>query len=138
MGCSSQLPDKAVSPNIRIGLSLPARGPGAKEAIEQAVETLARIDLAYLRAHPRTPALARSGVRYQREPRGARERWQSIPEALRSRRLDCEDAAAWRIAELRMRGFRAWPHVTLRGRIWHIRVRTEGGKILDPSRELGM
>jgi hypothetical protein len=125
---------------IRIGLSLPSRGKGATEAIASAVETLAKIDLAYLERYPRCVPLAKSGVRYRREPKGP-ENWQNIPETLSRGYGDCEDLAAWRIAELRFRKIPANPHVTFDRGMYHITVRAKiSGKELffDPSKELGM
>lgn len=132
---------------IEIGLSLPSRGPLARRAIEAAVETLARANEAYLRAHPNTPALAKSGVEYQRErrPRGTPENWQGIEDIIREGHGDCEDLSAWRIAELRNRGVRAKPHVIRanpnRDGRWHIMVavyRRGRRTVEDPSKELGM
>lgn len=108
------------------------------------LEALIGIDCDYLAAHPETPPIYRSGVRYQEEPPGE-ERWQSIPDSLERGVLDCEDAATWRVAELRVRlGEPATAFATSQrdrrtGRIvWHIRVRRATGEIEDPSRVLGM
>jgi hypothetical protein len=110
------------------------------------VETLARANTAYLIAHPDTPLLAKSGVRYRRErlKGGEPERWQGIEEIIREGYGDCEDLAAWRVAELRLRGKNAKPFIvaskSVPGR-WHIMVQVEiNGKVFtnDPSRELGM
>lgn len=132
---------------IEIGLAVPSTGPGAPRAIEAAVNALAIIDEIYLLENPQTPPLAKSGVRYQREVRawGEPERWQSIAEILASGVADCEDLAAARIAELRIRKIPARPKVVPAGRAvngrWHIIVEipTKKGAIrMDPSRELGM
>jgi hypothetical protein len=110
--------------------------------LETMVEALVAANMAYLEAFPRTPLLYESGVRYLEEPRG-RDDWQDIPETLaRDKTGDCEDLAAWRIAELRMHGESARPAVrasVIRGVLtYHIRVRRADGSIEDPSRELGM
>lgn len=126
---------------IGISIDLPAMGIGAVSAIESAVETLARVNMEYLSRYPNTVLLSKSGVRYRRETPGKRERWQSIPEMLRSRFGDCEDLSAWRIAELRKRGYTAYPFVKGKRGHYHIQaaVRLSGKQyIFDPSRELGM
>jgi len=110
--------------------------------LESMVEALVAANMAYLEAYPRTPLLYESGVRYLEEPRG-RDDWQDIPETIRRDRTgDCEDLAAWRIAELRFRGEAARPSVrasVIRGVLtYHIRVQRADGQIEDPSRQLGM
>lgn len=136
-----------MSRTIEIGLAIPSTGKGAPRAIEKAVDALAAVDEMYLAEHPETPALARSGVRYAREQRGfgQAERWQSIPEILARGEGDCEDLAAWRIAELRRRGVPAQPRVVAAGKNavgrWHIVVSVSTPRknlIYDPSKELGM
>ena len=128
---------------IEIGLALPSRGELARQAIESAVETLARANMAYLAKYPNTPSFARAPIKYQRELKitGA-ERWQTIPEVLERGHGDCEDLSAWVIAEARRAGLRAKPFVTGKNGKWHIRVklRTRSGRteIFDPSRDKGM
>lgn len=120
-------------------MSLPL-GRGTTEALESAVEALSRANVDYLLAHPRTPMLHRSGVRYRREPRG-RENWQSIPDMLRRGFGDCEDLAAWRIAEIRVHGGHAVPYILSKGNAYHVKVLRNDGisrVVEDPSRELGM
>lgn len=111
-------------------------------ALRSLLAQLTIMDISYLRRHPETPALYESGVRYQREERGA-EDWQTIPQVLRARSGDCEDLATWRAAELRVRhgikakavayGRRKPDHV-----LFHIVVRYPDGHYEDPSRRLGM
>lgn len=111
---------------------------------------LVALDVDYLREHPDTPPLYRSGIRYQPEPPG-QEQWLTIPWCLVRRDMgqgcDCEDLAAWRAAELLLRGERAqaiWSARTSQGpdgkarTVYHIRVRRASGKIEDPSAALGM
>jgi len=110
--------------------------------LETLVEALVAANMAFLEAFPRTPLLYESGVRYLEEPRG-RDDWQDIPETLaRDKTGDCEDLAAWRIAELRFRGEAANPAIRaslIRGVLtYHVRVRRSDGSIEDPSRKLGM
>jgi hypothetical protein len=124
-------------------MALPSRGELARQAIEAAVEALARANVAYLATHPKTPPLARAPIRYARERKLAgAERWQTIPEILRVGHGDCEDLSAWRIAELRREGVKAKPFVTGRRGKWHIRVKVRLGPqkvvIYDPSKEKGM
>lgn len=131
--------------SIRIEIALPTTGRFAQQVIESAVETLARADFAYLAENPNTPSRRNSKVRYQREGTVIREKWQTIPEMLQSGFADCEDLAAWEIAQLRRRGIRAFPHVVRLANMpgkWHILVRAKlpGGQwyLTDPSREMGM
>lgn len=93
----------------------------------------------YLRAHPDTPLFYRAGLRYQREPPG-QEDFQPIPELYRRGYGDCEDLAAARAAELRVRfGVNAVPEVVQIGpTLWHIIVRLPNGQAEDPSAHLGM
>jgi hypothetical protein len=92
----------------------------------------------YLRAFPNTPPLYRSGVVYKRDPAG-QEPWRTIPEILERGAGDCEDVACWKAAELRLKGIRAHAIPKTRdGRMWHIVVRLPGGRIIDPSKRLGM
>lgn len=108
------------------------------------LEALTQIDELWLRAHPETPALYSSGVRYQPEPLG-QENWQDVATTLGRRVGDCEDLATWRAAELRVREgiparavfrsrFLPVPKLTL----YHILVQYPDGTIEDPSKRLGM
>lgn len=109
------------------------------------LEALVKCNLIWLEAHPYAPPLYASGVRYQQEPEGS-EDWADIPHVLAQGWGDCEDLAAWRIAELRRqkipaKGRLKWfkspsrfPSMTL----YHVQVLLPGNKIEDPSRKLGM
>lgn len=116
--------------------------------IEALLEALTASNCYYLVGNPQTPLLYESGVRYEEEPPG-RDEWQDIPDTIVRRAGDCEDLAAWRMAELRVR-FR--DDVT-RFRItvddlpdqsgklvttYHITLLRPGKNIEDPSRRLGM
>jgi hypothetical protein len=105
------------------------------------LHSLVVLDLAYLRFHPETPEIYRAGVRYHREPQGY-EQWLTIPCVLDQRWGDCEDLAAWRVAELRLRGIDAWPCFHWRkfktALVYHIVVCRPDGVMEDPSRVLGM
>ena len=89
--------------------------------------------IADLRANPQRP-LYKSGVRYRRE-RG--EDW-LLPSQITTF-ADCEDLAAWRAAELQLRGIDAQPTIKRTGpRTWHAVVQWPDGRIEDPSKRLGM
>lgn len=106
------------------------------------LEALVAHNAAYLRAHPDTPGIFESGVRYQLDdPR--RETWKDIAETLSLGAGDCKDLVAWRLAELRTLGEHgAAPRVefyTLGDRqLHHVTVRRANGRIEDPSRALGL
>lgn len=116
--------------------------------LKHLLDALTMADVAYLLAEPHTPNLYESGVRYVEEPAG-RDEWQDIPDTIERRTGDCEDLAAWRVAELRVR-FNE-PEATHRitvdelpdgqGRLvttYHIAVLRKDGSTEDPSRRLGM
>lgn len=122
---------------------------GREDAEESLVLLSGMLDLLifrntrYLIQNPRTPLLFTSGVRYEQEPPGL-EDWQDIPTCLKMGACDCEDLAAWRVAELRVRfGIPARPRIIPQ---WlpaeerydyHIDVWTPAG-YEDPSARLGM
>lgn len=105
------------------------------------LHALTAIDVDWLRDNPSTPALYAAGVVYKRERLGM-ELWQSIPIVLRHGFGDCEDLACWRVAELRLRGEKAYAFSkrkrTPRGWLYHILVQRGDGATEDPSRLLGM
>ncbi len=113
----------------------------SEEVLGVLLRALSASNLAYLRQHPRTPALYRAGVRYRAEP-FPREEWRGVAEVLREHHGDCEDLACWRVAELRRRGVAAEPIFRHRqvGRlsVYHILVRHPDGTVEDPSALLGM
>jgi hypothetical protein len=105
------------------------------------LHALVALDSAYLRFHSNTPPLYGAGVRYRREPHEY-EQWLTIPCVHARRWGDCEDLAAWRVAELRAQGVDAWAcfHWRKAGRalVYHIVVCRPDGVVEDPSRVLGM
>ena len=116
--------------------------PSREAVLRLMMEALIAANVAYLLAHPETPRLYESGVRYEEEP-DEQDDWNDIPETLALGVGDCEDLARWRIAELRVAGeLTAMPRVTVftqdRKVTYHITVRRAAGLIEDPSRELGM
>lgn len=127
-------------------LALFGRTPKLNEQILYILlDALVKIDELWLRYKPSIPLLYRSGVRYQQEPPGV-EDWCDIGEVRRQGFADCEDLAAWRVAELRVKfGINARPYVKKprvirNGRVlmYHIQVLLPDGRIEDPSRKLGM
>jgi hypothetical protein len=71
-------------------------------AMDTLAESLVQINEQWLRTHPETPNLYDSGVYYDLRADVQRP-WQSIPRLYRMGRGDCEDIAAARTAELRVR-----------------------------------
>lgn len=121
--------------------------------LEELFECLVGLNLDFLRDHPEAPALYDAGVVYRPEA-PYQEEWLTIPWAMQRSRdgyaVDCEDLAAWRVAELRHRGEHARAVWTWqRSRVWdgagwddhdnvHVRVRRADGSIEDPSALSGM
>ena len=123
---------------FRIGLEAYPREMRPKIA-ETMFEAFVRINMAYLIAHPDTPPLLRSGVRWRRE--GSPEQWHDIPEILKRGYDDCEGLAAWRAAEMRLKYRRPFMVRTYQSRpgLRHAIVFDPDLKrIHDPSRALGM
>ena len=99
----------------------------------------------YLKTHPDTPWLYKSGVRYAPEPNAGKfEEFAGIEQCLARKWGDCDDLAAWRAAEIRVKEGRPanilvyWRKSGNRC-IWHVQVRrTDTREVEDPSRLLGM
>lgn len=124
-----------------------------ERTIQLLVDATTEINCDFLRSHPDTPPIYRSGVWYEKEPPG-QEQFLTIPWCLirRDKGLgcDCDDLAPWRVAELRVRLVegRARCRVTTHDggpgvRIYHVDVqrgRTLRGRpwVEDPSENLGM
>lgn len=72
----------------------------SQQKLLYALEAMVRANQEELKAHPQIPLLYESGVVYQQEPKG-HEDWADIPTVLKQRWGDCEDLAAWLVAELR-------------------------------------
>ena len=109
--------------------------------IESWISPLIATNLIYLKMYPNTVPLYRSGVRYKEE-RFGEEDFFDIPTVLKQGHADCEDLAAWRIAEYLSVGYWAAPLVTWEmydngDILFHVRVNTQYG-IEDPSARLGM
>ena len=102
------------------------------------VECLARIDGLYLKYHPKTPSIYKSGVVY-----GRTDEWLPIPACRELGYADCKSVTAWRLAELRARGLNATPEHRWMKRAdgvkdFHILLRLDDGTNEDPSKILGM
>jgi hypothetical protein len=107
---------------------------------------LVRLNRMYLRRHPGTPRLYQAGVRYLAE--GNLEELNTIPNVLKLGRADCEDLAAYRVAELQeldheqaelhMDGSDTTDGAGRAFKLYHIRVKRADGMIEDPSAVLGM
>jgi hypothetical protein len=132
--------------NISLELDVEPDEESRNRTLQILLWTLVHLNELYLSRHPSTPRLYESGVRYMREPYRY-EQWIPIPRVLQQGGSDCEDLSAWRIAELRQKGFDArpaWSHEERTGpngepyRMYHIKVFIPGFGIEDPSRLLGM
>ncbi len=124
---------------IPVSLRIPAK----RAYLTVMLNALVNLNRLQLRQVSRFPGLYESGVRYKREARDPRtgqrlEEWRTIAEVLDHRGGDCEDLAGYLIAELREKGINAKPWLTKHGRTWHVRVKLPNGKIVDPSKDLGM
>lgn len=111
--------------------------PANRVAMMALLEGLTALNYVFLSRFD-VPPLYKSGVRYRREQPG-REQWLTIPEVLDEGFGDCEDLAAWRAAEIRLKGLPAFVRVVRSGRrSFHAIVQRPDGTIEDPSKVLGM
>lgn len=113
----------------------------APEYLIPLLDCLIAWNLSWL-AFNRAPPLYASGVRYVEDGPGT-ERWSAIPHVLRKRSADCKSLAAWRAAELLRMGERGTKATftckeTPQGRLYHVLVYRQDGRVEDPSRTLGM
>lgn len=113
------------------------------EVLYKLLDALIHANVCWLRRNPGAPLVYSAGVPYTAEPPG-RDNWQDIPRTLRLKEGDCEDLAAARVAELRVRFNEpaARPNVIYKqmGRftLFHIQVVRADGSVEDPSKHLGM
>lgn len=124
------------------------RARGERAAL-RLLQALTDINVDYLLSHPNTPLLYQSGVRYKEQAYDlGQEDWHEIPAALLAKKTDCKVLAAWRAAELRVRGIAAQPHLMRQASLrtalgmpdysYHVVVRHPDGRLEDPSKILGM
>lgn len=135
------------SPVFRIKAFNWISDPAKFRVMEMLLEALAEANAEFLREQPHTPWLYESEVVYMAEPDG-RDEWQDIPDTLERGNGDCEDLAAWRVAELRVRKGEKVAFVisvqeqrTKRGEpvtMYHIQLKRADGRVEDPSKLLGM
>ena len=108
--------------------------PADDDTLARAVDALAEHNA---RLGP-LPRLYTAGITYQREAKG-REEWRDAREVLASGAGDCEDLAAYRLAERWEIGDRAArAEVRGRGNTKHVYIRRGDGRVEDPSVMLGM
>lgn len=112
-------------------------------ALRLYLDTLFRLDIAYLRDYPDTPPLYEAGVVYKPEPIGL-EKWKDVPVIMTDGHGDCEDLACWLAAEMVVRKgidarpvFEKQPTKTPGFSLYHIVVVGPGFRE-DPSKKLGM
>lgn len=113
--------------------------PVERETLLVLLEALVRLNVQWLRRQPRRiPSVYQTGIRYAVQP-NAPERFLTIPALLGRMRADCDQLAAWRVAELIAAGEPATIDVRRMGpRMWHVFVRRASGAIEDVSARLGM
>jgi len=118
---------------VRIVLDVPLSGRPLALAIRRLIHALADVWSDGLTRNP-LPPIYRSGVRYAPEPNQGR--WEAFdnPWTCHARGwVDCDDAVAWRLGELRARGEQATCQVLRKGKRYHVRVRRADGRVEDPS-----
>jgi len=124
-----------------------AERPASEVVLRLFLEALTAANVAWLKFNPNTPPIYEAGVRYHQETPKVKggaipEEWLQIPYVMERGWGDCEDLACWLAAELQCKGTQAHPVFSWRtsGRysIYHIMVKLPDGRVLDPSRRLGM
>jgi len=107
------------------------------------VEALIAVNRAYLRLNPDTPPFYQSQLKYHLKIRPfGLDRWQDIPTTLALGGGDCKDFVAWRVAELREKGYPdVGPRIIAKETgnviVYHVQVRIDT-QVEDPSVALGM
>jgi hypothetical protein len=130
-----------VAPSCRDGRVLAELARGFLRAVVAANRVEFR--MAAARGRP-FPSLYASGIRYDREPwTGRFEEFADAATMLRRGWGDCDDLAAYRVAELQEAGEAAdvriyWRRNRKGALTMHIQVRRANGDIEDPSRYLGL
>ena len=120
--------------------------PASPATLTAALEGITAVDCVMMneaiKAGTPFPRLRDGRVRYVRDPQRGDgvEHWKFVDQVYRDGYGDCEDLAPMLAAEFRVyEGLCAIAIVTRSGpKTFHARVRLPDGKILDPSRALGM
>lgn len=115
----------------------------SEKALGYFLKVLYTLDCDYLRSNPETPFILNAGIHYRAESYNKPESWKTIPLVIQDRSGDCEDLACWLAAALTVqRNDLSKPiwRVKRRGNfsLYHILVKDSKGRILDPSKALGM
>lgn len=105
-------------------------------ALELLLRGLTAINVALIKLH-NLPPLMESGVRYRRDEAGA-EVWSNAYEVAKRGYGDCEDLSCYLAAELQIQGQPAVACVKRTGRRRLHTLVCVDGRVLDPSRALGM
>lgn len=124
------------------------RGFGRSLALNESIlcallKALVSINVAIMR-ETSVPHPYRAGLHYQREPICRYcEEWRDCLEVLHKKGGDCEDLVGYYVAWYRVRGvpvvpFIKKPRVTDDVLMYHIQAQLPDGRIVDPSRVLGM
>lgn len=134
--------------DAKIGLRKEVQGLNrhqSEKALLWLLEALVQTNRAELRTSringSKIPPLYKSGVRYLGEE--GTENWKDAITVYKDGFGDCEDLAAWRVAELRNNGKKARPYIRYKVNpetgmyIYHVMVLRHDG-LEDPSRVLGM
>lgn len=105
--------------------------------LKRLLDFMVNVNMDYMRDHPGTPDLYRSGVIYARTTW-----WEPIPALYARKKGDCKSLATALVAQKRLRGIPCRPvfrfHPTGPGTAdYHILVQTQTG-FEDPSKILGM
>jgi len=121
-----------------VGIPIKITVGNSPSQVRAAVLGLAAVSYAQMR-EARLPPLYSGRIRYVRE-RPGREQWQTALETASRGVGDCEDLAAYRLAELQAGGERGATILVrvVRPELFHIVVKRASGAIEDPSARLGM
>lgn len=120
----------------------------SQDKILALLQALTYLNQLYLRDHPETPPIYKSGITYKLPEQFSGdgfggEHFRDIPRILENGGGDCDNVASWRAAELREMGINARPYITWRkradgGTTYHVIVLWPDGGSEDPSLLLGM
>lgn len=113
--------------------------PRGRRFVQAAVTGLTALNVELMKRRP-YPFLYKTGVRYAQDPPGV-ENWRNADKLLAAKRGDCEDLAAYMAAWLIVnRGTRAFVYVyrSAPKRLHAVVCLPSTGRVLDPSRKLGM